>query len=65
MAEQMTIDLRSLLVDREECDAGTVQQLRNALAQGGGQYRSLRETADVLRKRLATAAGAAVKRFHL
>jgi hypothetical protein len=24
----------SLLVEREDCDAGTVQQLRNALAQG-------------------------------
>ena len=37
------IEIRALLVEREDCDAGTVQQLRNALAQGGNQYRSLRE----------------------
>ena len=40
------IDLKALLVEREDCDAGTVQQLRNALAQGGTQYRSLRDVAD-------------------
>src|SRR5436190_272118 len=65
MAEQMMIDLKALLVEREDCDAGTVQQLRNALAQGGTQYRALREAADVLKKRLDTAAAAQQKRWHL
>jgi DNA-directed RNA polymerase subunit alpha len=58
-------DLRALLVEREECDAGTVQQLRNALAQGGQQYRSLREVADLLRKRLESSTGAPAKKWHL
>ena len=42
------IDLKTLLVEKPDCDAGTVQQLRNALAQGGTQYRSLREAAELL-----------------
>ncbi|MFO0967038.1 MAG: hypothetical protein U0793_15840 [Gemmataceae bacterium] len=52
----MLIDIRSLLAEREDCDAGTVQQLRNALAQGKTQYRSLREVNDLLKKKLETAA---------
>ncbi|MCS6851161.1 MAG: tetratricopeptide repeat protein [Gemmataceae bacterium] len=63
--EPMLIDLKALLVEREECDAGTVQQLRNGLAQGGTQFRTLREVADVLKKKLDAASGAAVKRWHL
>ena len=39
---ESTIDLKALLVEREDCDAGTVRQLRNGLAQGGNQYRSLK-----------------------
>jgi DNA-directed RNA polymerase subunit alpha len=64
MAETL-IDLKALLVEREDCDAGTVQQLRNALAQGGTQYRSLREAADVLKKRLEGGAVSNPKRWHL
>ena len=59
------IDLKALLVEREDCDAGTVQQLRNALAQGGPQYRSLRDVADNIKKKLESASGAAAKRWHL
>src|SRR5438132_6535680 len=59
------IDLKALLVEREDCDAGTVQQLRTALAQGGNQYRSLRDVTDVLRKKLEGVTGAAAKRWHL
>ncbi len=62
---ESTIDLKALLVEREDCDAGTVQQLRNALAQGGTQYRSLRDVADVLQNKLESASGAAAKRWHL
>ncbi len=46
MVETMMIDLKALLIEREDCDAGTVQQLRNALAQGGNQYRTLRDVTD-------------------
>jgi DNA-directed RNA polymerase subunit alpha len=59
------IDLKALLVEREDCDAGTVQQLRNALAQGGNQYRTLRDVTEVLKKKLESATGAAAKRWHL
>ena len=59
------IDLKALLVEREDCDAGTVQQLRNGLAQGGSQYRALRDVADVLKKKLDSASGPAAKRVHL
>ena len=65
MTEPMMIDLKALLLEREDCDAGTVQQLRNALAQGGGQYRTLRDVTDVIRKKLEAASGAAAKRWHL
>lgn len=63
MAESL-IDLKALLVEREDCDAGTVQQLRNALAQGGPQFRTLRDVADALKKK-ADAGGPAAKKWHL
>src|SRR5262249_37419919 len=65
MAEPMMIDLRALLVEREDCDAGTVQQLRNGLAQGGTQYRSLRDVTELLKKKLEASSGAATKKWHL
>jgi DNA-directed RNA polymerase subunit alpha len=65
MVEPMLIDLKALLVEREDCDAGTVQQLRNGLAQGGTQFRTLREVTEVLKKRLESATGPATKKWHL
>jgi len=65
MVEQLLIDLKALMVEREDCDAGTVQQLRNGLAQGKTQYRTLREVAEILKKKLEGAQGAVVKRLHL
>ncbi len=65
MVELMMIDLKALMVEREDCDAGTVQQLRNGLAQGGTQYRSLRDVAELLKKKLESASGPAAKRWHL
>jgi DNA-directed RNA polymerase subunit alpha len=62
---ESTIDLKALLVEREDCDAGTVRQLRNGLAQGGNQYRSLKEVADVLKKKLEAAPPASAKKWHL
>jgi DNA-directed RNA polymerase subunit alpha len=59
------IDLKALLVEREDCDAGTVQKIREALAQGGNQYRTLRDVTEVLKKRADGATGAAAKRWHL
>ncbi len=65
MVEPMQIDLKALLVEREDCDAGTVQKLREALAQGGSQYRSLRDVTDNIKKKLEGASGAVAKKWHL
>src|SRR5713226_3071632 len=62
---ETTIDLKALMVEREECDAGTVRQLRNGLAQGGSQYRTLRDVVQILKKKIEGATGAAAKRWHL
>ena len=51
------IDLKALLIEHEDCDAGTVQKLRNGLVQGGAQFRTLREVTDTLKKRLEANAG--------
>jgi DNA-directed RNA polymerase subunit alpha len=59
------VDLKALLVEREDCDAGTVQQLRTGLSQGGGQYRTLREVTEVLEKKAESAAPAVAKKWHL
>jgi DNA-directed RNA polymerase subunit alpha len=58
------IDLKALLVEHEDCDAGTVQKLRNGLAQGGPQFRSLREVTETLVKRLEANQGNP-KKLHL
>src|SRR5262249_36527076 len=65
MVEPMLIDLKALLVEREDCDAGTVTKVREALGQGGTQYRTLREVTDTLKKKVESATGAAAKRWHL
>src|SRR3954452_24964477 len=59
------IDLKALLVEKPDCDAGTVQQLRNALAQGGTQYRTLRDVTEALKKKLEGAPPAQAKVWHL
>src|ERR1700734_2547756 len=62
---EQTIDLKALLVEREDCDAGTVQKLREGLAQGGNQFRALREVNELLRKKLESAPPALAKKLHL
>jgi DNA-directed RNA polymerase subunit alpha len=59
------IDLKMLLVEREDCDAGTVQKLREALAQGGTQFKVLREVNDQLRRKIETAPPSMAKKLHL
>src|SRR5215471_10542222 len=65
MVEPMLIDLKAILVEREDCDAGTVQKIREGLAQGKTQYRTLREVTEILKKKLEASSGAAAKRWHL
>src|SRR5439155_21961714 len=57
--------LTARLVEREHCDAGTVQKLRGALAEGKTKYRTLRDVTEVLKQRAEGATGAAAKRWHL
>jgi DNA-directed RNA polymerase subunit alpha len=64
MTETM-IDLRALLVEREEFEGSMVSKLREGLAQGGSQIKSLRDINDTLSKRLAASAGPAAKKLHL
>lgn len=59
------IDLKALLVEREDCDAGTIQKLREGLAQGGTQFKGLKDVNDTLRKRLESAPPALAKKLHL
>ncbi len=59
------IDLRALLVEREDFEGGMVSRLREGLAQGGAQIRNLKEITDILTKRLAVAAAPQQKKIHL
>jgi len=59
------IDLRALLVEREDFEGGMVSRLREGLAQGGNQVRTLKEITDILLKRLAVAAAPQQKKLHL
>src|SRR5947209_7234476 len=65
MTDVMMTDLKALLVEREDCDAGTVTKVREALTQGGTQYRSLRDVNETLKRKLESAQGAAAKKWHL
>ena len=65
MADVMLIDLKALLVEREDCDAGTMTKVREALAQGSTQYRTLRDVNEILKRKLESAQGAAAKKWHL
>src|SRR5262245_35441495 len=64
MAESL-IDLRMLLVEKEDCDAGTVQKVREGLTQGAPQFKALREANDALKKKLSGAAPAQAKKLAL
>jgi DNA-directed RNA polymerase subunit alpha len=66
MVDTILIDLKALMVEREDCDAGTVEKLRAGLAQGKTQYRSLRESAEALKKKVeANASNPSGKRWYL
>ncbi len=59
------IDLRALMVERDEFEGSMVSKLREGLAQGGQQVKALKDIRDTLDKRLATTQGAAQKKIHL
>jgi DNA-directed RNA polymerase subunit alpha len=65
MAVEHAIDLKTLLVEKEDCDSGTVTQLRNALAEGGNQYRVLRDVTETLKKKAESAPPAVARKLAL
>src|SRR5260370_25127649 len=66
MVDTILIDLKALMVEREDCDAGTVEKLRSGLAQGKTQYRAVRESGEALKKKVEANAGTGSgKRWYL
>ncbi len=59
------IDLRALLVEREEFEGSMVSKLREGLAQGPAQVKNLRDINDTLGKRLSAAQPVQQKKLHL
>ena len=51
------INLPALLLEREEMDAGVVQQIKTALTEAPSQYKSLRDATDQLEQRLISGKG--------
>lgn len=60
-----SIDLRALLVEREDCDAGTVSKLREGLSEGGEQLKNLRHAAEGLKRKLDKATPEQGKKLYL
>ncbi len=60
----ITTDIKAMFLEKDDCDAGTVQRLRDGLAQGPAQYRALREAVDAMKAKLETA-GPNDKKWHL
>ena len=58
MTELPLIDIRSLLLERDDMDAGVVQQLKTALAESPAQHRTLKEVAETLEEKLSLGEGA-------
>ena len=63
--EAIKTDLKALFLEREDCDAGTVQRLQDGLGQGPSQYRSLKEAVEQMKTRATTAAGPVQKKWML
>ncbi len=59
------VDLRALLVEREEFEGAMVNKLREGLSQGANQVRALKDITQTLDKRLESAVGPQQKKLHL
>ena len=59
------IDLRALLVERDDFEGSMVTKLREGLAQGGPQVKALKDIHETLTKRIAGAAPPQQKKLHL
>ena len=65
MLDAIKTDVKALFLEREDCDAGTVQQLRNGLSQAPTQYKSLRDAIEAMKAKLPTVAVAHQKKWQL
>ncbi len=63
--EAIKTDIKALFLEREDCDAGTVQRLREGLTQGPAQYKALREVIEAMKTRLESQSGLAAKKWQL
>lgn len=63
--EAIKTDIKALFLEKEDCDAGTVQRLREGLRQGPSQYKALREVVETMTQREQVASGAAAKKWQL
>lgn len=61
MLDVPMISVSALLLEREDMDAGVVQQLRTALSETPAQYKLLREAVDKLEANLAAGKGDSTK----
>lgn len=57
MVDAPLININALLLEREDMDAGVVQQLRTALTESPQQYSTLRDSAEQLEANLANGKG--------
>jgi DNA-directed RNA polymerase subunit alpha len=65
MIDGIKTDIKALFLEKEDCDAGTVQRLRDGLSQGPTQYKSLRDAIDAMRQKAEAASGPVAKKWHL
>src|SRR5262249_28516654 len=63
--EGIKTDIKALFLEKEDCDAGTVQRLRDGLSQGPTQYKALRDAIDAMKQKLDAATGGAAKKWQL
>ena len=63
--EGIKTDIKALFLEKEDCDAGTVQRLRDGLSQGPTQYKALRDAIDAMKPKLDAATGGAAKKWQL
>jgi DNA-directed RNA polymerase subunit alpha len=63
---EQQVDLRAMLVERDELEGSMVTKLREGLAQGPNQIRALKDIIDTIQKKLNSASDSSMKKkLHL
>ncbi|MEZ6142893.1 MAG: DNA-directed RNA polymerase subunit alpha C-terminal domain-containing protein [Zavarzinella sp.] len=62
---EQTIDLKAFILEREDCDAGTISRVKEGLSQGGSQFQVLNEINETLFKRYESAPATQSKKLAL